>query len=452
MSELITSAIAFIVAIGVLVTFHELGHFSVARLLGVKVLRFSVGFGKILWRFKDRQQTEYAIAALPLGGYVKMLDEREGVVSEAEKKFAFNTKPLWARFMIVLAGPVFNFIFAIVAYWLMYMIGITGLAPIIGELKPHSIAVDAGLLPNDEIIKVDGISTPSWQRVTNQLIARLGDKETLSIEVLRNGEQHVNLSLKLATWQLKGDRPDLVDALGIQPFQPPIPPIIHEVIPDEPAAKAGFLPGDEILSVNHQPITAWQGFTHEVVKSINKPITLVVKRHSENKEITFIPRARESDTGEMVGYAGIVVKSIDMPEQMLRKERFGPLAAFVEASKKTAEYVRLTFRVIGKMITGDVGLKTLSGPLTIAEGAGASASFGIQYYLGFLALISISLGVLNLLPIPILDGGHLLYFVIEAIRGKPVSDKVQLYGFKLGMLLLIFLMTVAFYNDLARIF
>lgn len=452
MSELITSVIAFIVAIGLLVTFHELGHFSVARLLGVKVLRFSVGFGKILWRFKDRQQTEYAIAAIPLGGYVKMLDEREGVVPEAEKEFAFNAKPLWVRFMIVLAGPVFNFIFAIVAYWLMYMIGITGLAPIIGELKPNSIALEAGLLPNDEIIKVDGISTPSWQRVTNQLIARLGDKETLSIDVLRNDGQQVNLSLKLATWQLKGDRPDLVDALGIQPFQPPIPAIIHEVIPDEPAAKAGFLPGDEILSVNHQPITAWQGFTHAVVKSINKPMTLVVKRHGENKEITFIPRARESDTGEMVGYAGIVVKSIDMPEKMLRKERFGPAAAFVEANKKTAEYIRLTFRVIGKMITGDVGLKTLSGPLTIAEGAGVSASFGIQYYLGFLALISISLGVLNLLPIPILDGGHLLYFVIEAIRGKPVSDKVQLYGFKLGMLLLIFLMTVAFYNDLARIF
>ncbi|MCS5711159.1 sigma E protease regulator RseP [Candidatus Berkiella aquae] len=451
MSGLFTSIIAFIVAIGLLVTFHELGHFSLARLLGVKVLRFSIGFGKTLWRFQDRHKTEYVIAALPLGGYVKMLDEREGPVAEHEKSAAFNQKPLWARTLIVLAGPVFNFLFAIIAYWLMYMIGITGLAPIVGELKPHSIAAVAGLEPKDEILKVDGITTSSWQRVTNQLLARLGDKETLSIEVLRDG-QHETLSLKLATWQLKGDRPDLVDALGIIPYQPPIPPLVHEVIPDEPAAKAGIRAGDVIIAVNREPISAWQDFTRVVVKSINKPMILTVKRQNETQDITFKPRARESDTGEMIGYAGIVVKSVEMPPELLRKERLGPIAAFVEANKKTAEYIRLTFRVIAKMITGDVGLKTLSGPLTIAEGAGASASFGIQYYLGFLALISISLGVLNLLPIPILDGGHLLYFLIEAIQGKPVSERVQLYGFKLGMLLLIFLMSVAFYNDLARIF
>lgn len=451
MYPFLISIIAFFVAIGLLVTFHEFGHFSIARLLGVKVLRFSVGFGKILWRYQGKE-TEYVIAAIPLGGYVKMLDEREGAVSEIERPFAFNNKPLWVRTAIVLAGPFFNFIFAIIAYWLMYMIGIIGLAPIVGELKPSSIAEQAGLHPQDEIIKVDGVATNSWQQVINKLINRLGDKDELAIEVVRDKGQHHVLTLPLKSWGLHGDRPDLIDALGILPYQPPIPPIVNEVLEGEPAEKAGLLKGDEIIAVNKQPINEWRGFTRVVAKSVNKPITLTVKRKEEVKDFTFVPRTRETDTGEMVGFAGLSVKLTEMPPELLRKERFGPIEAFVAANKKTAEYIHLTFKVIGKMLTGDIGLKTLSGPLTIAEGAGATASVGIQYYLGFLALISISLGVLNLLPIPILDGGHLLYFAIEAIQGKPVSDKVQLYGFKLGMLLLIFLMSVAFYNDLARLF
>jgi len=448
---LFISIIAFFVAIGLLVTFHEFGHFWVARLLGVKVLRFSVGFGKTLWRFQGKQ-TEYVIAAIPLGGYVKMLDEREATVADTEKPFAFNSKPVWARFAIVLAGPVFNFIFAIVAYWLMYMIGITGLAPIVGEIKPDSIAATAGLLERDEIVKVDNQTTHSWQQVVNKLIDRLGDKDSLSIEVLRDKGQRQVLNLPLKTWQLKGDRPSLIDALGITPYQPPIPPIVSDVIADEPAGVAGMAADDEVIAVNHQPITHWREFTDVIHKSVNKPITLTVKRKDKIIDFTFMPRTKESDTGEIVGFAGLVVKPVEMPPELLRNERYSPWEAFVEANKKTADYIRLTFKIIGKMITGDVGLKTLSGPLTIAEGAGASALGGIQYYLGFLALISISLGVLNLLPIPILDGGHLLYFVIEAIQGKPVSERVQIYGFKLGMLLLICLMTIAIYNDLARLF
>lgn len=451
MTGLLISIIAFFVAIGVLVTFHELGHFWVARLLGVKVLRFSVGFGKALWRFQGKE-TEYVIAAIPLGGYVKMLDEREGPVEDSQKSFSFNAKPVWARFAIVLAGPVFNFIFAIMAYWLMYMIGITGLAPLVGEIKPDSISAKAGLLENDEIIKVDGQTTHTWQQVVNKLIDRLGDKDNLSIEVLRNKEQHHSLKLELESWQLKGDRPSLIDALGITPYQPPIPPIIFDVMADEPAGVAGLAANDEVVAVNHHPISEWRQFTDVVHHSANKPITLTVKRKDKLLDFTFIPRSKESDSGEMIGFAGLIVKPIDMPPELLRNERYSPWEAFVEANKKTAEYIRLTFKVIGKMITGSVGLKTLSGPLTIAQGAGASALGGFQYFLGFLALISISLGVLNLLPIPILDGGHLLYFVIEALQGKPVSERVQIYGFKLGMLLLIFLMTIAFYNDLHRLF
>ncbi len=451
MSTFFTAIIAFIVAIGLLVTFHELGHFAVARLLGVKVLRFSVGFGKTLLRYQGKQ-TEYVIAAIPLGGYVKMLDEREGPVPAAEQSLAFNAKPLWVRSAIVLAGPVFNFIFAIAAYWVMYMIGITGIAPIVGELAPHSIAEVAGLREHDEIIKIDGQPTQTWQQVANQLIDRLGDKNTLSIEVLRNKDQHQVLTLPLKTWELRGDRPNLIEALGISPYQPPIPPIVKEALPDEPASVAGIKAGDEIIAVNQLPVKEWQDFTKVVAKSVNKSLTLTVKRQNEIKEFTFVPRAKETDTGELVGFAGLAVQLKELPPEFIRNERLGPWDAFIEANKKTGEYIRITFKVIGKMITGSVGLKSLSGPISIAEGAGATVSVGIQYYLGFLALISISLGVLNLLPIPILDGGHLLYFLIEAIQGKPVSDKVQLYGFKLGMVLLIFLMSVAFYNDMARLF
>lgn len=451
MSTFFTAIIAFIVAIGLLVTFHELGHFTVARLLGVKVLRFSVGFGKTLLRYQGKQ-TEYVLAAIPLGGYVKMLDEREGPVPVEEQSLAFNSKPLWVRSAIVLAGPVFNFIFAIAAYWLMYMIGITGIAPVVGELAPHSIAQAAGLREQDEIIKVDGQPTQTWQQVVNQLLDRLGDKNTLTIEVLRDKTDHHTLTLPLKTWELRGDRPNLIEGLGISPYQPPIPPIVKEVLDDEPAAAAGVQAGDEIVAVNQLPVTQWQDFTKVVAKSIDKPLTLTVKRQNEIKTFTFTPRTKEAENGEIIGFAGLSVQLKELPPEFLRTERLGPWQAFVEANRKTGEYIRVTFKVIGKMLTGSVGLKSLSGPISIAEGAGATVSVGIQYYLGFLALISISLGVLNILPIPILDGGHLLYFLIEAIQGKPVSDRVQLYGFKLGMVLLIFLMSVAFYNDMARLF
>lgn len=444
----IVSLLAFIVAIGVLVVFHEFGHFWVARKLGVKVLRFSVGFGKPLWRYYDSQKTEYVIAALPLGGYVKMLDEREQNLSEAQKQFAFNRKPVWARFSIVLAGPLFNFIFAIFAYWLMFMIGISSWVPKIGEVKEHSIAQQAGLVAGEEIIKVDGIATTTWQQVVKQLLERMGDKGSLTIETKKNQSTH-HYTLDLQRWQMNSH--NLLSSLGIKPHQPPTEPVIYQVLAEGPAAKAGIQPKDKIIKVNQRAITDWQEFIDVVVKSINQPVSVGLLRGDQTLNTTVVPQPKEMEEGEVVGFVGVVVKTGKMPNALTRKEQLDPFTALVKAVVKTQEYIILSFKVIGKMISGAIGLHTLGGPLTIAQGAGATVIVGFQYYLGFLAMISISLGVLNLLPIPILDGGHLLYYVIEMLTGKPVSERVQLWGFKLGCALLIGLMVIAFYNDLRQL-
>ncbi len=451
MSGFLISVFAFLVAIGILVTFHEFGHFWVARRLGVKVLRFSVGFGKPLWKWKDKHHTEYVIAAIPLGGYVKMVDEREGPVTTEHLPYAFNRKSVWARIAIVLAGPLFNFIFAVLAYWLMFMIGISGSIPQIGEIKHNSIASHAGLVAGVEIISVDHQTTPTWQQVMKQLMSRIGDKDELQIEVKEPSGVVKSYLLNLTGWELKGDRPDLLHGLGIIPYEPPITPIISEVMEDEPAMKAGMQAGDTITAVNEKPVTQWKDFSDVSVSSIGQPIKVTVDRKGQKIDFTLVPRAKEITNGEVLGFVGLVVKTPKFPESMLRKERLGPINAFFAACEKTSEYIAISFKIIGKMLIGDIGLHTLSGPITIAQGAGATMVGGLQYYLSFLALISISLGVLNLLPIPILDGGHLLFYAIEIVIRKPVPERVQMIGFKIGMVLLLFLMTIAFYNDLLRL-
>ncbi len=365
--------------------------------------------------------------------------------------YAFNRKSVWARIAIVLAGPLFNFLFALLAYWLMFMIGISGSIPQIGEIKHNSIASHAGLIAGEEIVSVDHQATLTWQQVMKQLMSRIGDKDELLIETKQPSGVLKTYFLNLRGWELKGDRPDLLHGLGIIPFEPPITPVISEVMDDEPAMKAGMLSGDIIIAVNDKPVNQWKDFTEVSVNSIGQPIKVTVERSGEKKDFTLVPRAKETSNGEISGFVGLVVKTPKFPESMLRKERLGPINAFIASSQKTREYIGISFKIIGKMLIGDIGLHTLSGPITIAQGAGATMVGGLQYYLSFLALISISLGVLNLLPIPILDGGHLLYYVIEIIIRRPVPERVQMIGFKIGMLLLLFLMTIAFYNDLHRL-
>ncbi|MBS0289090.1 MAG: RIP metalloprotease RseP [Proteobacteria bacterium] len=450
MSSILISILAFIIAIGVLVTFHEFGHFWVARRLGVKVLRFSVGFGKPLIRWRDKQQTEYVIAAIPLGGYVKMLDEREGEVAQSELAYAFNRKSVWARFAIVLAGPVFNFLFAIVVYWGLFMFGIAGAIPIIGEIKQNSIAQHAGLLSGDEIVKVNHQVTNTWQQVIKQLMRRIGDNDKLEIEAKREGTVTTHF-LDLSHWQLKGDKPDLLHGLGIIPYEAPIFPLVQDVVDGEAAMRAGILPGDIIVNVSGKSINSWKDFTDISLNSIDKPLQITVTRDGKLQHFTITPRAKETANGEISGYVGLVVKTEKLPDNMIRKEKLSLIPALMAAIQKTQEYITISFKIIGKMLVGDIGMQTLSGPITIAQSAGATLVVGLQYYLSFLALISISLGVLNLLPIPILDGGHLLFYLFEIILRKPLSERMQLVGTKIGFLFLVFLMLIAFYNDILRL-
>lgn len=452
MSEFIISLMAFIFAIALLVTVHEFGHFWVARRLGVKVLRFSFGFGKPLWRFFGKDGVEYVISAFPLGGYVSLLGQgEEQTIPEEQKSLAFNFKPLWARFLIVLAGPLFNFLFAIMAYFMIYMVGISGWVPKIGEVKPLSIAAQAGIVGGEEIIRVDDVPTATWSAVAKQLMNRIGDKEPLHLQT-QTPDGIQTHTLNLETWALKGKKPNLLSALGIEPYLPPSEPIIIDLFEEGPGMQAGVLKGDKILAVNGELIQTWQEFTKIVRKNIQKPLKLTLQRGDETPEVTLTPVAKESENGEIVGFAGLITKVGKMPPEFIRYEKLSPYDAFVAALTKTGEYIIISFKIIGKMVTGDIGLQALSGPITIAQGAGQSASIGFQHFFGFLALISISLGVINLLPIPMLDGGHLFYYLIEAITGKPVSIRVQFYGLRIGLLMIILMMTVAFYNDLYRLF
>ncbi len=452
MSQIIIPLFAFLFAVSILVAFHEFGHFIVARCCGVKVIRFSIGFGKPLWRFSDKKQTEYVIAAIPLGGYVKMLDEREGPVLDEHKPYAFSSKSVWKRSAIVFAGPLFNFIFAVLAYWFMFMIGTVSWVPLLGEIVPDSIAQRAGMVANQEIVAIDQVETTTWPQVMRQLMKRVGDKGVLEIKTKQGEDSTNNYFLNLEDWELKGDSADLLKSLGIVFYQPPMDPIIAEVLSGEPGDKAGILVGDRIIEINGKSIKEWKDFGDLIGKSPFQPLAITLKRGNEDITLNVTPRPQQSKTGETIGFVGLTVKPVPMPENLLRKEQFGIYDGFIAAVKKTAENIVLSFQLIGKMITGHLGLQTISGPLTIAQGAAASAHIGLQYYLGFLSLISVSLGVLNLLPIPILDGGHLLYYAIEIIRGKPVSERIQEFGFKVGMFFLLFLMIVAFYNDLVRAF
>jgi len=453
MISVFTSIISFLVAIAILVAFHEFGHFWVARRLGVKVLKFSVGFGKKIISWTGKDGTEYLIAAIPLGGYVKMLDEREGEVHANELNQAFNRKPLWVRTAIVAAGPIFNFIFAILAFWLMFMIGITGTVPKIGDVAPSSIAMEAGIVPGDRILKVDGQNTYTWSDVVKTIMPRLGDDDYLTMELTSEEGGAKLASLNLNSWSLNREDPDVLDSLGVTPYVPAIPPIVYQVQAGEPAGKAGFLPGDIILAVNGKTIQQWLDFTHVVERSANELVSVVVQREAGYiHEINFVPRLYGSGEQAQKGYAGLVVKMPEPDASLQWTERFNPWHALTASIVKTGQYIDVSIKMIGKMITGKIGLENLSGPVTIAQVAGVSASIGIQYYLNFLAMISISLGVINLLPIPILDGGHLLYYAIEFVTRKPVSDKMQFYGFQMGMMFLIFIMTIAFYNDILRMF
>ncbi len=446
---------SFVVAIGVLVTIHEFGHYWVARKMGVKVLRFSVGFGKPLFlKRMGSDQTEYVIAAIPLGGFVKMLDEREGEVDTTELDRSFNRKSVWRRFAIVAAGPIFNFIFAIAAYYLIYLSGVAGIKPVIGDVSVPGPAYSAGILKQDRILSVNGIETPSWEKARFILLEESIGQTQLTLQVqgadLQIDDKVIDIS-KLAI--LQDDQIDLMKELGISVWRPDIPPIIDEVIAGGAAEAAGVLAGDHVVSLDGQMIVNVNQWVELIRANPLRSMSLVVMREGESRTLAITPREKQAD-GEIFGFIG-VQNLIEIPqsirEEMAVVEQYGPVSAMMESLDKTWRMSWLTLRVLGKLVIGEASVKNLSGPITIAKYAGITARIGLEQFLGFLAIISISLGVLNLLPVPLLDGGHLFYYLIEIVKGSPVSEVVEVVGQKIGIALLFGLMSLAIYNDLLRL-
>lgn len=445
----------FLLALGILVTFHEYGHFYVARRCGVKVLRFSVGFGKPLYTWVDKHGTEFTLAAIPLGGYVKMLDEREGEVASADLPYAFTQKTVWQRMAIVVAGPIANFILAILFYFILALIGLKGIAPVIGAVKTNSLAADAGLIANQEIVSIDSKPTPTWSSVFEQLTTKLGDTGTIDIEVKPFNGDYASIdstsikSVSLKQWLRDADQPDLLAELGIEPFKPQTDWIVSQVVPEGAAAKAGIQVGDKLLSADGEPLVSWGDWVEYVKAGPNKVMELELEREGKALLVQLTPEAVEAN-GELIGRVGLGAK-IEWPEGMSRAIDYSPLGALSYGITKTWEQAGVILSFLKKLVLMDVSVKNMGGTFTIAQVAGDTAEAGLTYYLTFLAFFSVSLGVFNLLPIPVLDGGHLMFYIIEAIKGKPLPEKIQLIGFQIGLFVVVSVMIVAHYNDLVRL-
>ncbi len=445
--------IGTLVTLGILVTIHEWGHFYVARRCGVKVLRFSIGFGKPLCKWVSRRSgTEYVVAAIPLGGYVRMLDEREGEVAPDEKDQAFNNKSVWQRIAIVVAGPAVNLIFAVFAYWVMFVSGVTVAVPLIGEVTPGSLAEQAGIRRGGEVVQVDGARTQSWDEVNLRLAARVGESGDLSLRVRYPDsslpEEH---RLQLQRWAVKIESEMPVTALGLEPQRPPVPPVIGRVLAGGAAERAGLQVADRVLAIDGQSIETWQELVTKIKASPGQELNFLLQRGDRQLALPMVPDEKD-EAGQIVGFVGAgVSENFQTPPHMLRQISYGSIAAVAVAFEKTGQMIALTLESIWKMIEGVISVKSLSGPITIAKVAGASAASGFEDFVSFLAYLSISLGILNLLPIPMLDGGHLLYYVVELVRGKPVTERVQMIGLRIGMTLLLTLMTVAIFNDVMRL-
>lgn len=442
---------AFIIVLGILITVHEFGHFWVARRCGVYVERFSIGFGKAIWRKTDKHGTEFVVAWIPLGGYVKMLDERVAEVAPERRHFAFNNKTVGQRAAIVAAGPIANFLLAIVAYWLVFMIGVPALKPIIADIRPDSIAEQAKLTPGMELKSVAGIETPDQNAVRLALVSKIGAKEVTFVVTQPNSLSESENILNLQQWNFDPERQDPIVSLGIMPVGARLDSKVVEVTPDSAAEKAGLQAGDRIVKVDGQPIDTWHPFTYFVRQSPNKTLELLVERNGASLVLNITPTAIALKDGSEVGQVGAKLQVLPPDEQYLIMQQYNPFSALYEASDKTWQLMGLTVKMIGKLVVGDVKLTNLSGPVSIAKGAGMSADSGFVYYLMFIALISVNLGIINLFPLPVLDGGHLLFLVIEKIKGGPVSERVQDVCYRFGVMALMLLMGLALFNDFSRL-
>ena len=454
------SVLALLVTLGILVTVHEFGHFWVARRCGVKVLRFSIGFGKAVKTWIGKDGVEYVLAPIPLGGYVKMLGQEDtsstvGDVPVSQRHLSFAYKPLWQRMAIVAAGPAANFLLAIFVYWIINVTyGLSGIIPVINGVVEESPAYVAGLRTGDEILAVDGEETIIWQQVTMQLLARLGETGNLVLTIDPVDSNRVrDVSIPVVSWMGDETEPNPVFSLGIVQIE--IPAIIAGVVPEGRAESGGLLAGDEIVSVNGSAIRGWTHWVEVIRSNPELDLDTVVQREGRETAIMLRPATRTLEDGSVIGSIGAYVQETSfselVPPEMRREITYNPISAIQPALQETWDKSVFILTSVKKMVVGLISVKNINGPITIAQIAGQTASYGIDVYLGFLALLSISLGVLNLLPIPILDGGHLMYYIIEAVIRRPVPERIQAWGLQLGLLLISGIMVLAVYNDVSRL-
>lgn len=463
MVDILWNVVSFIVALGILVFIHEYGHFWVARKNNVKVLRFAVGFGKPIYSWYGRTGTEYVIGTIPLGGYVKMLDSRVEEVSEPDLKYAFDKKHVLRRIAIVSAGPLANFIFAVFLIFVMLLIGVPAVKPVIGDVEINSPAANAGLQKQDLILAINNSEVTDWQDANYKFIEVLGEPE-FSITILRfaqNANQNINqgydqqksarLTKTMVSQDWQVEEGELLSGLGIAPYTPKPTLVVNYVDENGPAGKFGIQIGDKLVSVNGMLLQSWQQTVDLISDSANKNLDFSVLRDKSIVNLQIKPENRPTEEGFERGYLGVAPKFEEWPKDYVFINQYAILPAISQSFTKTLDLIGLTFNMIGKFVTGAIGLDNLSGPIAIAQGAGISAQSGLVYFISFMALISVNLGVVNLLPLPVLDGGHLMYFFIELIRGKPVSERVQEMGFRIGAFALMLIMGIALFNDFGRL-
>ncbi len=449
MGSFLGSLLAFVVAISILVAVHEFGHYIVGRWLGMKVLRFSIGFGKPVWtKIAGPDRTEYCISAIPLGGYVRFLDSREGPVAQEDEGRAFDHRPIRSRIAVLLAGPFFNFLFAIVAYWALFIYGVPTIQPGVGEVEPGSYAADAGLKYGDRITAVGGKATEGWEATLLAMLEHMIADGSVPLTLESDSGSSRSATIIVGDDRKRLTEPGMIfDGLGFKPWQPSA--VIGELVEDGAAEGAGLRVGDRITAIDDDPVVSYADLVGAVSNRANVMVTVQYVRDGRSRSVDLVIGVQERD-GEQRGLLGVRAPGNAGDFYYLRK--YGVVESMTEAISRTWSSTLFTVRMLGRMVSGDVSIKNISGPISIAQFAGESAQRGVSYFLGFLAIVSISLGVLNLLPVPILDGGQIVYQAIEGLKGSPLSERTQMIGQQVGIFALLLLMSFAFYNDLARNF